>query len=134
MDVLALAAALVVSALASANTPKVEAQDRQAQPVKRLVHVIDNFVVHRAAVERVRMTYHGGKLRLRRFRRRRPENRFQTARRAGNKQRAVRLFGHGEFDAPWRKESTESAGEMKNVFGRAINLCSECLTKKPSES
>ncbi len=103
MDVLALAAALVVSALALAHTPKVEAQDRQTQPVKRLVHVIDHFVVHRAAVERVRMTYHGGKLQLRRFRRSRPENCFQAARRAGNKHRAVRTFGHGEFEASWRR-------------------------------
>ena len=54
-----LAMAVVVRALAQAGAAKIEAQHRQPIAVEGLHGVIDHFVVHGSAEERVRMAHQG---------------------------------------------------------------------------
>ena len=53
-----LAAPIVVRTAAPSRTSKIEPEDRDAQSVHGLRSVIDDFVVHRAAKERVGMANH----------------------------------------------------------------------------
>ena len=54
------APALVVLAFTQSCAPKIEAQHRKPEGVQGLHRVVHNLVVHRATVERMRMTDQGG--------------------------------------------------------------------------
>ena len=96
-EVALLPAAVIVRALAQARAAEIEAQSWNPEKVKRAGDLEDDFVVHGAAEERVRMADDGGNRRIRVNRR--PEQGFQAARGAGNKESAAGVHvSHGRRD------------------------------------
>jgi len=80
--ILPFADAPIVHSRAEARAAKIEAQDRQSQGVERFRSLINDFVVQRAAKERMGMADQSGEQRL--FSKARsPENSLKLSRRAG---------------------------------------------------
>ncbi len=83
-NVLLLALAAIVNAGAESCAAKIKSQNRNPPGVQRFCRLVNDFVVHRAAKQRMRMADDGGERRARRGRRR-PENRFEASRRSFQK-------------------------------------------------
>jgi len=82
-------------ALAAPGAAKVEAQDRESETVQSLGGLKDDFVVQRAAVERMRMTHDG---RERRFLLpRTPQHCFKPPRRPCEEEAAMKHSRHREL-------------------------------------
>src|SRR5438128_242551 len=62
-NVVLLPLAAVVNARAESCAAKIESQNRNPSAIQRFCGLIDHFVVHRPAKQRVRMTDHGGERR-----------------------------------------------------------------------
>jgi hypothetical protein len=84
--VILLANSAAVFARAQARAAKIEAQHRQAKGVERLRCLVNHFVVHGPAEQRMRMANDGSEWRSARRCGGRPENRFQAAGRAFQKE------------------------------------------------
>jgi len=72
-----------VLALAAADAPKIEPQHGKAKTIQHLHGVINDFVVHRPAKQRMRVGDEAG---ISRVRRSGVQQRFEPAGRAGEKQ------------------------------------------------
>src|SRR5689334_10361728 len=92
--VVRFAPAAVVDSLAQPRAAKIESQYGNSMLVQNLRHLEDDFVVHGAAEERMRMAHHGDSRRL--CRRCRPEHRLQPAGWAIQEKCPMKRFGHGE--------------------------------------
>ncbi len=82
--IVTLAHAAIVFPFAHSRSAKIETQNRKSQRVQRFRRLINHFVVHRSAKQRMRMT-HERSHRQRPFARA-PENGLQTARRSREKE------------------------------------------------
>ncbi len=64
-DIASLAESAIVYAGAESRAAKIESQNRYAQCVQRFRRLVNHFVVHRPAKERMRMADNGGERRTR---------------------------------------------------------------------
>ena len=83
-DIVFFAAAMVVASLTGSYTAKIETQNGNAQRVQRLGSLIDDLIVHRALIKRVRVTEHGSQGNPKRFFWP-PKDRFEPSRRAAKR-------------------------------------------------
>lgn len=118
-NVIALAAAAIVLAFAQARAAKIEAQDRQAETVERLSHLIDDFVVQGAAEERMGVAHDSGERRMSR-RARGPQDGFETADRPIEEESAVIMVAHREFDAQRSREFNANSGQARDGHGDLV--------------
>src|SRR4029077_5592379 len=81
-DITLFSPAAVVHAGAESCAAKIESQNRYAKGIQRFRRLINDFVVHRAAKERMRMANDGSERRTRGSGGRRPENRFEASSRS----------------------------------------------------
>lgn len=87
-----------VFTLARAHAPKIEAQHHQTSAPQPARDAKDDFIVHCAAIKRMRMADDGGQARFCVFRF--FQQRFQTAGRAGDE---LRLDAAGHFSGRWNR-------------------------------
>jgi hypothetical protein len=92
LHVAAFAEAAGVFAFAQARTAEVKSEDRRSTAVKSLSNLIDNFIVHGAREEWVRVADHGGEWRF--VQRARPEQSFELSGGAIEEKRAMKNVGH----------------------------------------
>ncbi len=94
-NVVYLADPFVVHAFAEAHASKVEPRDGQPKPMDRFRGLVNHFVVHRPAKQRMRVADDRGQRRPRAFfLRGGPQDRFDAAGGAGKHQGSMRLRRH----------------------------------------
>ena len=90
--VVLFADAAIVRSFALARAAEIETQDRDAAKMQRFCRLIDDFVVHRAAEARVRVTHHGDQRWIRSGDG--PQQCLQPSGGAGEKKIAMECFSH----------------------------------------
>ncbi len=91
-DVVLFALAAIVNSLALSGTAEIETQHRDAAQMQRLSRAVNDFIVHRAAEEWMRMADDSGEQRM--FRGHGPEQRFEAAGGPCEKKIAMEGVGH----------------------------------------
>src|SRR5580700_1044145 len=118
-NVFSFTATSIVLAYALARAAEIESQYGKAARVQRLRGLKHDFIVHRAAEERMRMANYRSTRRI--WRGRCPQQRFERADGTVEKKAAMEDFGHGEMKlkfriAKWAQQPLPSPG--KSAPGR----------------